>query len=87
MKRYRQPVVKKGEIKVKWASDGGTPCLVYAWGEGLRKQHIIPLLDAFERAPNDLHRTTKSLAQELEDNGFDITTLRFTIKKKVTHEA
>lgn len=87
-KRFRAPRPSPGQIKIGWAKEGGSYSLVYAWGDGLRKGHVIPLIDAFERiSPLSHFHHGKTLLQTLEEDGFDITTIRFSISRKVGDES
>lgn len=80
-KRYRMPVAKDGELLVKYGQEHGERDLFYCWpenGEGMKRDSGI-VMNAFEVA--DVYEG-RSLRQELELRGYDITTLKFSIKKK-----
>ncbi len=81
-KRYRTPQAKEGELLVKYGQEYGDKDLYYCYPEnecGMRRDSKI-LMWAFER-PIDL-LDGKTLREELVRRGYDITTLKFTIKKR-----
>ena len=80
-KRYRTPKAKPGELLVKFGQKHGERDLFYCWPEndcGMNRDSKF-LSYAFERI--DII-DGNSLRQELEDRGYDITTLKFSIQKK-----
>ena len=97
MRRYRRPTVKEGELHIYWGREDRHSSLdvIYhngpgtSWGDsrllhnalGCETQHLnldAPLgsqrLDWVTYAP--------SLLDELEKRGYDLTTLRFYVRKK-----
>lgn len=81
-KRIGVPKAKPGELIVKWGrcEPGEPPEVVYNWGgEGATKRDSMMLAHALE---NQTLLNGKTLMQELEDRGYDITTLKFTIQQK-----
>ena len=82
-KRYRRPIVKNGEMRLqKGKVDGNIDmCIFFA-------DDIPPcdraLLFYFICTENHNYSggKCKSLTQELEDRGYDLETLRFSISKK-----
>lgn len=81
-KRYRAPQAKEGELLVKYGQEHGDRDLYYCYPEnecGMKRDSKV-LMFAFERPLSLLDG--KTLCQTLEDRGYDITTLKFTIKKK-----
>ena len=82
-KRYRTPQAKEGELLVKYGQEHGDRDLYYCWPEneyGMKRDSKMLML-AFENA--DVF-DGKTLRQELEERGYDIETLKFSIKKKAT---
>jgi len=80
-KRYRTPQAKDGELLVKYGQEYGDRDLYYCYPEnecGMKRDSKMLML-AFERPLPLLD--DKSLRETLEDRGYDITTLKFTIKK------
>lgn len=80
MKRPRRkyPREKPRHMTVEWGclDPYSSPSIVYtAGGEGAWKRHLYVLMDAFERKNSE----GKSLTQELEEMGYDIKTLKFSI--------
>jgi hypothetical protein len=100
MKRYRRPKVKPGELRAQWGKlEGNEPDLCYFWGEGIGKcdGHLIhnvlstPRCETNWDAPMGSPRImwtkyAKSFIEELEERGYDLTTLRFYIRKKEVKE-
>lgn len=86
-KRRKPPLGEKpGRLSVSWGyrpSDGED--LYFAWGEGC-SQADARLLHYFLQnlRPSNFKGdfTEPCLRQQLEDRGYDIKTLRFTIQKK-----
>ena len=90
-KRWRTLVAKLGEIKIAWGrvDAHNSPDLCVAWGDGTdMKCTGMLMLHAFTekrlrpsfRRPG--YEYEPSLIDELEERGFDITTIKFTIQKK-----
>jgi hypothetical protein len=83
MRRYRKPEAKQGELLVKYGKEFGDEDLFYCHPEnecGMSRDSRM-LAIAFERTvlfPED----GRTLRQELEARGYDITTLKFSIMKK-----
>lgn len=82
-KRYRMTSAKPGELKAAWGRGdvrGDPPDLQYAWGgRGASSPDGRILCNALQEAHVFKDRT---LVQELEDRGYDITTLKFSIQQK-----
>ena len=81
-KRIHQLTAKAGQLRAGWGrpDPGETPDLVYAWGAGgADKTDGRILASAFEDCQNVFGR---SLRQELECRGYDISTLKFSISQK-----
>ena len=79
-KQYRSPRPKPGQIKVAWGrARDCDPQLVAAWaaGGGATAGYIMTSLTE-KYAP----KSGRSLVDELEARGYDITTLKFSIEKK-----
>lgn len=78
-KRYRAPVAKPGQLLVKYGQEHGDQDLYFCHGgDGASKRDANLLILAFSR---DLGNG-KSLRQELEARGYDITTLRLSVMHK-----
>ncbi|CAM3285473.1 Transposase [Sphingomonas zeae] len=91
-KRFRIPIAKPGEVKIAYGrpSRHDDPDICAAWGgKGADKSDARTFMHAFtERRmapafPSLNYEERPSLVEELEARGYDITTLRFTIQKKV----
>jgi hypothetical protein len=83
MTRFRAPKAKAGELLVKYGKHCGDLDLFYCYPSnelGMRRDSRL-LSYAFEG--HDLF-DGKNLRQELIDRGYDITTLKFSIKKRPT---
>lgn len=88
-KRYRTLKAKPGELRAYYGlADGDGPDVCYAWGDGVAKAdgrllHGILSCDRMMLDfPNIGHKYGPSFLKELEERGYDITTLRFSIQKK-----
>ena len=80
--RIHIPRAKRGQLIAKWGRPdrGELPSIVYAHGAGgADRTDARVLSDAFEGMKNCFGNT---LAKELEDRGFDLTTLKFSISQK-----
>lgn len=96
MKRYRRPKIKDGELRAQWGRvDGNEPDLCYYWGPGISKcdSHLLHNTlsgkecstnwDAPLGSPRILWtKYGNSFIKELEERGYDLTTLRFYVRKK-----
>ncbi|MEN3212283.1 hypothetical protein PUR23_19930 [Methylorubrum populi] len=82
-KRYRVFEAKPGQLLARYgrAEHWDEPDLCYAWGDRHIKPDSRMLMMAFEQVPVF---EGKTLRQELEARGYDITTLRFSIEQKAT---
>lgn len=83
MMRQRRPKAKPGELLVRYGREYGDEDLFYCYPEngcGMSRDSRL-LMQAFERTVlfKEIGRT---LRQELELRGYDITTLKFSIMKK-----
>ncbi len=79
-KRWREPKAKPGELKIAYGKQYSDLDLFYCHGgqgaygcDSRLLSHFIEGVTYFEG---------RNLRQELEHRGYDITTLKFTIKKK-----
>lgn len=82
-KRFKTPNAKNGELLVKYGQEYGDRDLFYCWPEnecGMKRDSRLVMM-ALER--NKVFEG-KSLREELESRGYDITTLKFSIMKKAT---
>lgn len=83
----RIPKAKPGELLVKWGipERKDRPDVVFSWGAGTSKRDANLLMNVFggERfGPSIIQTETEpSLLDELKARGYDITTIRFSIKK------
>lgn len=88
MKRLRTPKAKDGELLVKYGKEYGDEDLFYCYPDnecGMKRDSRM-LSMAFERTvlfPED----GRTLRQELEARGYDITTLKFSVMKKTPNAA
>lgn len=85
--RARAPKARPGELIMYWGKiphhDEG---VCYAWGEGVPKCDMFLLHNAFyEERPNwsNPPKACASVLQELGARGFDLTTLQFSVRKRV----
>lgn len=79
-KRYRTPTAKPGELKAAYGRVNRELQIGYAWGgQGAQKPDSRILMNALEGVPVYCGKT---LAEELETRGYDLTTLRFSVRLK-----
>jgi hypothetical protein len=84
MKRLRTVVAKPGQLRAAWGrcERGDPPSIVYAaGGDGASKSDVSLLIYALEI--QKLFDERKTLLGLLADRGYDLTTLKFSIQKKV----
>lgn len=86
MKRYRRRKTKPKTLELFYGkSDDGEIGITYAWGEGLSKgcgALLHWLFSSSRWGPNGAgHPMEKSVLDELTAQGFDITTIKFSIEK------
>lgn len=88
-RRWRAPQAKAGELVMRWGKmprDGEDMC--YAWGDGCTKREAHMLHNAIANEKPDPFATPlfskmlPSLLANLEAAGYDLTTLRFSVRKK-----
>jgi hypothetical protein len=93
-KRLRKPKLKEGELRIYWGRlPNDIPDLIYAYqGDSKMKRDVNLLLYKIGSQHPDPHvsplfsKMNPSLIEELIDRGYDITTLKFSIMKKVNNE-
>lgn len=89
-KRYRKPKMKDGELRVYWGRlPHDSPDIVYAWqGDPEMRRNTRLLHNFFScESPDPFaqplwSKMYPSFVKELEQRGYDITTLKFSIMKK-----
>jgi hypothetical protein len=91
MKRLRKPKLKDGELRVYWGREPrDAPDVMFAWQGKSEMRRDTRLLhyhlatqspDVF--ATPLFSKMNPSLLEELEARGYDLTTLKFSIMKKV----
>jgi hypothetical protein len=86
LKRLRAPKSKPGELKVQWGKlPHDNPDICYSWGDGCSRTdgHLLHnALTSRRYYAHDLAHPEPSLLDELKERGYDITTLKFYIRKK-----
>lgn len=85
MKRYRRRKVKPGQLVMYYGrDDSGDIDVCYAWGEGCSKRdaHLLYWRIGSDNL-NHKMQLDPSLLKELESRGYDLTTIRFSISKRV----
>lgn len=91
MKRFRRPKVKDGELKVYWGRlPHENPDIVIEYrGDRSMKRDSNLLFSAFTAQSVDpfakplFSKMNPSLVDDLIARGYDITTLKFSISKKI----
>jgi hypothetical protein len=89
-KRFRKVQVDDGELKATWGKlPREYPDIIYTWDTNLCSKGDAGLLYYYincehpDPTASPIYSKMKpSLLQQLEDRGYDITTLKFSIKKK-----
>ena len=80
-KRWRTPKAKPDELKIAYGKEPhDNPDLFYCHGGGGAHRCDARLLSHF--IENVTYFEDRNLRQELENRGYDITTLKFSIMKK-----
>ena len=96
MKRFRKPKLKDGELMMYWGREapGERPDIILAWqGDSSMRRDARYLHAVLATQKPDLFTTplfskmNPSFLEELEASGYDLTTLRFSIKKKEINDA
>jgi hypothetical protein len=87
VRRWRSPTAKPGELVMRWGKmPRDAPDMVMAWGAGCSKRDGALL--HYMLASKRMHWTDGTLTfepsflDELEARGYDLTTLRFSVRKK-----
>lgn len=94
MKRYRSRKQIPGLLRAYYGvAVGDVPDICYNWGEGCHKadSHLLHHVINCERMQLDLNAPGRysfgpSLVDELKSRGYDITTLKFSIRKLETEK-
>ena len=87
-KRFRRPKAKPGELKVQWGKlPDDKPDICYVWGgEGASSHdgHLLHgMFSGFEhRKYGRIPAQHDGYLAELEARGYDLTTLKFSIRQK-----
>lgn len=88
-KRMGQPRKTPGVLKLQWGKlRHDAPDFIVAWGAGCHSAdaglllHMITGQRPFSSVSGCEGLYAASLAKELEKRGYDITTIKFSIKKK-----
>lgn len=84
MKRYRRPKIEEGEIRFQRGKiDGEVDMCIYYGDEVPRCDRALVMYTLGEGSYSILTKSIgKSLVDELENRGYDIDTLRFSVKRK-----
>lgn len=84
-KRLYMPKAKSGQVKVAFGKEpGNSPDLLYCYGgHGAKKGDSLTVLHFFAEIKND---EGKSMLQELQERGYDLTTLKFSVQKEEKNE-
>jgi hypothetical protein len=85
-KRWREPKAKVGELVARWGKvDGVTDICIAANGGGVAgaDMHLLWNVIGGPRYGYTPSREGPSFLKELESRGYDLTTLRFSVMKKL----
>lgn len=90
--RLRKPQLKDGELRIYWGRDhrDDYPDLMLAWqgDSGMKRDTNLLYSIICSKRPTisatkvDWYNMQRSLIEELEERGYDITTFKFSIMKK-----
>jgi len=76
-KRFRSVAAKPRQLVARWGRVDGELAITYTWGgQGAQKADARILMRALEDV---VIIDGKTLAEELEARGYDLTTLRFSV--------
>lgn len=79
MKKFRKPkAAPPNTLKVLWGSSHGKEDMFYVWGPGCSASDGRLFNTVLFQTPTFSH---KNLIEDLKARGYDITTLRITVKK------
>ena len=82
-KRRRPPKAKPGELIITYGSfHGEDPDMCASWGGSGASKSDGGMVLYYLNPPEWMHKD-ENLAKELEARGYDLNTLRFSIKRKV----
>lgn len=84
VKRIRVPKAKPGQIIAFWNEEEKD--FGWAWGAGGANKADGNLIGYYLFMHQSYINYDKTLVKELEDRGYDMTTLKFSIQKKKTEE-
>lgn len=85
-KRWRAPKARDGQLKMQYGKlPHDEPDMCVVWGSGCAKADSRLLMNRLHEkifSPGTFDNDP-GLIEELENRGYDITTLRFSIEKKI----
>lgn len=87
MKRFSAPRARPGQLKAQWGKlKDDNPDICYVWGEGVPKadSHLLHNTISSKRHHPFDNSWSDGFLEELEKRGYDLTTLKFSIEKKLT---
>jgi hypothetical protein len=90
MKRLRAPKMEDGELKIYWGREPhGNPDIMFAWQGDRSMKRDTRLLHYMMASQHPdpfvkplFSKMKPSLFEELDARGYDLSTLKFSIKKK-----
>lgn len=83
MKRYRAPKLKEGQIVFQRGKIDGDVDMCVFWQVVPRCDKSLVMYYLASENINFSEGSMKSFIQELEERGYDLDTLRFSIQKKI----
>ena len=81
-KRLRAPTMQDNTLKLGYANVDGTPDIVTCWGNGCGRADSRLIMHTFCIA--EIHG--KTLVDHFKERGYDISTIKFSIKKSIKSE-
>ncbi|PZR54615.1 MAG: hypothetical protein DI537_54855 [Stutzerimonas stutzeri] len=84
-KRYRALTAKPGELKLGWGREDrhDSVGIMAAWGEGCPRADGTFLFSLNQPTYDYKGDTVPAFLKELDARGYDLSTLKFSIQKKV----
>lgn len=79
IKQFRQPKAKKGELLVKYGTLNGDKDIYYCYNGDASMKRDTRFLSSFFESYKSMYGLT--FIEELKQRGYDITTLKVSIKK------
>lgn len=84
--KYPKPKDNYLQMSYGKIKDNPNPDVIYNWGDGCSKSDSRLLFYIFNHLLSTEPNEMKTPLEELENRGYDITTIEFSIKKKIVNK-